>query len=145
MLQQNFPFNTVKNNKNLTSIFHNSNSKTKKPDDKGSYLLLKPSEHLKHLVNQFSNMSSPPNDINSGDPENTVSSKYYNTEELQNLEIKSKSLSLIQINTCSLSKNFDDLQHFLTCTNKNSDVTAITETRSTKNVSITNNLSINNY
>ena len=31
-----------------------------------------PSEHLKHLVNQFNNMSSPPDVINSGDPENTV-------------------------------------------------------------------------
>ena len=119
MLRKTFPFNTVKNNKNLTSIFHNSNRKSKKPDDKDSYLLLKPSEHLKHLVNQFSNMSLPPDDINSGDPENTVSSKYYNIEQLQNLKIKSKSLSLIQINTCSLSKNFDELQHLLTCTNKN--------------------------
>ena len=97
------------------------------------------------MLNQFNNMSSPPDDINSGDPENTVSSKYYNTEELQNLKIKSKSLSLIQINTYSLSKNFDDLQHLLTCTNKNFDVFAITETRITKNVSITNNLSISNY
>ena len=58
-------------------------------------------------------MSLPPDDINSGDPENTVSSKYYNIEQLQNLKIKSKSLSLIQINTCSLSKNFDELQHVL--------------------------------
>ena len=90
-------------------------------------------------------MSLPPDDINSGDPENTVSSKYYNIEQLQNLKIKSKSLSLIQINTCSLSKNFGELQHLLTCTNKNFDVFAITEARITKNVSITNNLSINNY
>ena len=90
-------------------------------------------------------MSSPPDDINSGDPENTVSSKYYNIEELQNLKIRSKSLSLIQINTCSLSRNFNDLQHLLTCKNKNFDVFVITETRITKNVSITNNLSINNY
>ena len=34
-------------------------------------------EYLQNLVNQFINMSSPPEDINSDDPENTVSSKYY--------------------------------------------------------------------
>ena len=92
-------------------------------------------------------MSSPPDDIYSDDPENTVSSKYYDIEEQQNLKIanKSKSLSLFHINACSLSKNFDDLQHLLSCTNKNFDIIAITETKITKNVSITNNLSINNY
>ena len=92
-------------------------------------------------------MYSPPNDINSDYPENTVSSKYYDIEELQNLKItnKSKSLSLFHINACSLSKNFDDLQHLLSCTNKNFDIIAITETRITENVSITNNLSIKNY
>ena len=92
-------------------------------------------------------MSSPPDDINSVDPENTVSSKYYDIEELQNLKItnKSKSLSLFHINACSFSKNFDDLQHILSCTNKNFDIIAITETRITKNVSTANNLNINNY
>ena len=54
-----YPFNTVKN-KNFISNFYNSNNKSKKIDDKGSSLLLKPSEHLKHLVNQFNNMSLPP-------------------------------------------------------------------------------------
>ena len=92
-------------------------------------------------------MSSPSDDINSDDPENTVSTKYYDTDELENLKItnKSKSLSLFHINTCCLSKTFDDLQHFLICTNKNFDIVAITETRITKNISITNNLSIKNY
>ena len=58
-------------------------------------------------------------DINSDDPENTVSSIYYNIEEIQNLKItnKSKSLSLFHLNACSLSKSFDDLQ-YLSCTKK---------------------------
>ena len=80
-----FSFNTMKNNKNFTPIFHDTKNKSKKPDDKDSSLLIKPSEHLKHLVNQFNNMSSSPDDINSDDLENTVSSKYYDTEELQDL------------------------------------------------------------
>ena len=136
-----FPFSTVKN-KNFISNFYDSN-KANNIVDKDSSLLLKPSEHLKHLVNQFNNMSSPPDDINSEDHENTISSKYYentisskyyDTDELQNLKITSKnnSLSLFRINACSLSKNFDDLQHLLSCTNKNSDIIAKTETRITK-------------
>ena len=141
-----FPFNIVKN-KNFISNFHDNNSKSKNIDDKNSPLLLKPSEHLKRLVNQFNNMSSSPDHNNSDDPENTVSSKYYDTEELQNLKItnRSKSLSLFHINACSLSKNFDDLQHILSRTNKNFDIIAITETRITKNVSIAINLNIKNY
>ena len=92
-------------------------------------------------------MSSPPGHINSDDPENTFSSRYYAIEELQNIKItnKSKSLSLFHINTCSLSKNFDDIQHLLSCANKIFDVIAITETRITEHFSITNNLDINNY
>ena len=132
-------------NKNFISNFCDSN-KSKTIIDKDSSLVLKPSEHLKHLVNQFNNMSSQPDDINSDDPENTVSSKYYDIDELQNLKINnSNSLSLFHINACSLSRNFDDLQHLLSCTNKIFDIIAITETRITENVSITNNLSIKNY
>ena len=43
---------------------------------------------MKQLVNQFNNMSSQSDDINSDDPENTVSSKYYDIDEFQNLKIK---------------------------------------------------------
>ena len=133
-----FPFSTVKN-KNFISNFYDNN-KSKSTVDKDSSLLLKPSGHLKHLVNQFNNMSSSSDDINSDGPENTVSSKYYDTDELQNLKItnKSNSLSLFHIDASSLSKNFDDLQNLLSCTNKNFDIIAITETRIKKNISITN-------
>ena len=111
-------------NKNFISNFCDSN-KSKTIIDKDSSLLLKPSEHLKYLVNQFNNMSSQPDDINSDDPENTVSSKYYDIDELQNLKINnSNSLSLFHINACSLSRNFDDLQHLLSCTNKIFDIIA---------------------
>ena len=56
-------------------------------------------------------MLSPPEEINSDGPENTVSSKYCDIEELKNLILtdKSTSLSLCHINACSLSKNFDGL------------------------------------
>ena len=65
---------------------------------------------------------------------------------MHNIEIphKNKSLSLFHINACSLNKNFDDLQN-LSCTQKNFDIIAISETRVTKNISLLNNLNFNNY
>ena len=58
---------------------------------------------------------------------------------------KDKSLALFHINVCSLNKNFNELEHLLSCTNKNFDVIAISETRITKNISLTNNLTMNNF
>ena len=58
---------------------------------------------------------------------------------------KNKSLSLFQINACSLNKNFDNVQHLLSCTRKNFDIIAISEMRITKNISSLNNLKLNNY
>ena len=55
---------------------------------------------------------------------------------------KTKSLSL---NACSLNKNFDGLQHPLNCYKKFFDIIAISETRITKQVSLSNNLNLNNY
>ena len=42
------------------------------------------------------------------------------------------SLSLFHLNTCSLSKTFEDLEYLLDSTNLNFDVIAISETRITK-------------
>ena len=66
---------------------------------------------------------------------------------MHNIEIphKDKSLSLFHINACSLNKNFDDLQHLLSCTKTKFDIIAISETRITKQVSLLNNLNLNNY
>ena len=57
---------------------------------------------------------------------------------------KNKWLSLFHINTCSVNNNFDDLQHLLTCTKKVGTI-ARSETRITKQVSLLNNLNVNNY
>ena len=59
--------------------------------------------------------------------------RYYEIEEIQKIPIKSKSLSMFHVSTCSLSKNFDDLEYLLKTTNMNFDITAISETRITKN------------
>ena len=57
---------------------------------------------------------------------------------------KTKSLSLFQINACSLKKFFDDLQYFLSCIKK-TDIIAISETRIAKQESLLNNMNLNNY
>ena len=66
---------------------------------------------------------------------------------MRNTEIpyKNKSLSLLYINACSLNKNFDDFQHLLSCTKTKFDIIGISETRITKQVSLSNNLNLNNY
>ena len=58
---------------------------------------------------------------------------------------KNKSLSLFHINACSLNKNFDDFQHLLSRTKTRFDIIAVSETRITKQVSLSNNSNLNNY
>ena len=63
---------------------------------------------------------------------------------MHNIKIphKNKSLSLFHINACSLNKNFDELQHLRNCTERNFDIVAISETRITKQVSLSHNLNL---
>ena len=139
--------NALLSNKNFFSCCTNTdNNNTHGIDlanDHNSSLSLKPSSNLELLVNQFNNATPE----NSNDPEKVCSSKYYDIEEMHNIQIahKNKSLSLFHINACSLNKNFDDLQHLLNCTKKSFDIIAISETRITKQVSLSNNLNLNNY
>lgn len=58
-------------------------------------------------------------------------SKYFDIDELQQLEIsnKEKSLSLFDINSWSKKKNFQEPQNLLQSTNINFYLIAITETR----------------
>ena len=81
------------------------------------------------------------------DPDNVVNSKYYSINEIQSLKVanKNKSLSMFHINSCSLNKNFDDLEYLLKCTNKKFDVVAVSETRITRNTSKLCNISLKNY
>ena len=128
-----FPFNSMKSNKNFSMCvtnFYNNNKPGKAINNEGS-LLLKPSENLKLLVNQFNNNASPEDNT---DPENVVQSKYYDIDELQTMKMynKDKSLALFHKNACSLNKNFNELEHPLSCANKNFDVIAISETSITK-------------
>ena len=55
------------------------------------------------------------------------------------------SLSLFRLNTCCLSKKYEDLAYLLDSTNFNFDVIARSETRITKNKAPINNIDLTNY
>ena len=102
MLQHNFSFQLLSTLKTLFLACRNSTDNNitewkNLENDHNSSLSLKPSSNLKLLVDQFSNAT--PEDSN--DSEKISSSKYYDIEEMHNIEIphKNKSLSLFHINT----------------------------------------------
>ena len=68
-------------------------------------------------------------------------------EEMDTIEIphKTKSFSIFHTNACSHNKNVNDPQHLLSCSKKSFDITAMSETRITEQVSLLNNLNLNNY
>ena len=107
-----------------------------------STLVLKLPANLSQLFNQLNNITE--NHTNR-DPDNVVKCRYYDIEEIQTLNIpnKSKSLSMFHINTCSLSKNFDDLEYLLKTTNF--AIIAVSETRITENINEISNINLNNY
>ena len=143
----NFPFNSLSNNKNFLACCTNTDSNITQwehlDNDHNSSLSLKPSSKLEFLVNQFNDVTPE----NGNDPGKIASSKYYDIDKMHSIEIphKNKSLSLFHINACSPNKNFDNPQHLLTYTKKIFDIIAISETRITKQVSLLNNLNLNNY
>ena len=104
---------------------------------------IKPPSDLALLYNQFNNTSPEKNN----DPVNVVNSKYYDIDQIQTLKFpnKHKTLALFHINECSLNKYFDDLDHLFKCTNKVFDIVAVTETRITKQTSLTTNINLRNY
>ena len=66
---------------------------------------------------------------------------------MHNIKIhqKNRSLPLFHVKACSLNKNFDDLQHLLSSNKMAFDIIVVSKTRITKQVSLLNNLNLNNY
>ena len=118
-----FPIGNL-NNEKILGVVNNNNDNNKSKNSNSSVILTPPD--LAPLFNQFNNAIPE----NNSDPENVIQSKY-DIDELQQLKIpnKEKSLSLFHINSCSLNKNFEELQNLLQSTNTQFDVIAITETR----------------
>ena len=101
-----FPFDSLLSNKNFHSCCANTDNNNTHWIDLENYcnssLSLKDSSNLELLVNQFNNATSE----NSNDPEKVCSSRYYDIEEMHNIQMprKNKFLSLFHINACSLNK-----------------------------------------
>ena len=58
---------------------------------------------------------------------------------------KNSCLSLFHINTCSLSKNVEDLEYLIKSTNINFDIIAMSETRILRDTNIVKNINIPNF
>ena len=111
MLQYNSSFQLLIKYLSKTCCSNTDSNITHRKDlenGQNSSLSLKPSSNLELLVNKFNNATPG----NGKDPEKIASSKYYDIPH------KNKLLSLFHINACSLHKNFDELQHLLSCTKK---------------------------
>ena len=86
-----FPFNSLLSNKNFffccTNTDNNNNTHwIDLENDHNSSLSSKPSSNLELLVNQFNNATPE----NSNDPEKVCSCKYYDIEEMHNIQIPHK-------------------------------------------------------
>ena len=139
-----FPFNSLSSNKKFLACCNSTDSNIIQWKDlengHASSLSLKPPSDLELLVNQFNSSTLE----NSNDPEKISSSKYYDIEEMLNIEMphNNKLLTLFRINTCliieilmTFSISWVALKNFF-------DIIAISETRITKQVSLLNNLNL---
>ena len=121
------------------TILNSSNMKNDNKIEFNNLVLKSPS--LSSLFNQFNNI---PQTYDHKDPGNVVRCKCYDLEEVQSMKISDKNscLSLFHIHTCSLNKNFEDLEYLIKSTNINFDIIAISETRMLKDTNIVKNINI---
>ena len=136
-----FPFTNI-NNYNLYLSLNNTGKKYCETYQKETCLVLKPQKNLSDLFNEFNNFSDQ-----NKNQENVSNCKCYDLNEIKPLnKLNNKSsLLLFHLNTCSLLKNFEELEYLLDSTNFNFDVIAISETRITKNKAQINHIDLTNY
>ena len=88
-------------------------------------LKLNPQPNLKLLFNQFNELTAESNKKN---PEK-FNCRNLDIDKIQKMKIEPNLLSLFHINSCSLNKNFEDLECLHKATNKTFDIIAISESR----------------
>ena len=110
-------------------------------NDHDSSLSLKPSSNLELLVNQFNNATPE----NSNELEKIYSSTYYDIEEMHNIEIPYKNISLSLFHMHVLLIKFLMAFNISSVALKKIDMMAINETIITKQVSLLNNLNLIDY
>ena len=105
--------------------------------------VLNPQENLTNLFDGFNNLSLDQN----SNSEKIINCKYYNIDEIQALKKlnNKRTLSLSHVNSCSLSKNIEDLEYLLNSTSIDFDVIAVSETRIVKGKTPENSLKVMNY
>ena len=88
-------------------------------------------KNLSNLFTEFRNVSSQ----QIKDTENIINCKYCNVDEIQSINNLNHedALSLFHINTCSLSKNIEEIEYFINKTKIDFDVIGISESRIKKN------------
>ena len=139
-----FPFNSLSSNKKFLACCNSTDSNIIQWKDlengHASSLSLKPPSDLELLVNQFNSSTLE----NSNDPEKTSSSKYYDIEEMLNIEMphNNKLLTLFHINTCLIIEILMTFDISWVALKTFFDIIAISETRITKQVSLLNNLNL---
>ena len=104
-----------------------------------SMLKLNPPPNLKLSFNQFNELTAGSIQKN---PENFINCRNLDIDEIQKIKIESDLVSLFHINSCSLSKNFEDLECLLKATNKTFDLIAISESRILKDRNVFKNIDI---
>ena len=130
-------------NNQIFHLFIHTNSKMNE-SSVGEYsndniLKLNPPPNLKLLFNQFNKLTAESNKKN---PENF---RNLDIDEIQKMKIEPNPLSLFHINSCSLNKNFEDLEYLLKANNKTFDIIAISESGILNNANLSKNINIYNY
>ena len=137
-----FTFKTI-NNFKLYSLLSDKNYYNS--DSSESLLVLKPPKSFWHLFNEFNSFPDVNNTL-----QDIINSNYYDINELQTLLIKftdKSSFPLLDLSTCSLSKNIDNLELLIQSTMTGYAIIAVSEPRirKTKFPSININIPNNNY
>ena len=108
-------------------------SSVRKDTNDNSMLTLNPPRNLKLLFNQFNKLTAESNKKNL---ENLINCRNLDIDEIQKMKIEPNLLSLFHINSCTLNKNFEDLEYLLKATYKTFDVIAISESRIIKDTNL---------
>ena len=136
-----FPFATLNDHKLYQTLSQSNNhySGSSNSYSTNTCSTLKPPKNLSNLFNEFNNFSSQQNK----NTENIINCKYYDIEEsLNNLNHIN---ALSHINTCSLSKNIEELEYLLDKTKIDFDVIDINESRIKKDKSPIYSLHLKGY
>ena len=122
-----FPFVTLNDHKLYQSLSQSNNhsSDSSNSCSTNTCSTLKPPKNLSNLFNEFNNFSSQQNK----NTENIMNCKYYDIEEIQSHNNLNHKNALSHINTCSLSKNIEELEYLLDKTKIDFDVIGISESR----------------